>query len=47
MNTEGEKILVAYGGEGGSPKTDFYPEKSEPHTLRLDLKLLADIGFVG
>ncbi|KAM4689702.1 GTP-binding protein 10 [Discoglossus pictus] len=47
MDKEGDKILVARGGYGGVLKTDFIPSKGQKKIVRLDLKLIADIGLVG
>ncbi|MCK9378572.1 MAG: GTPase ObgE [Candidatus Moranbacteria bacterium] len=55
----GEKILVASGGEGGrgnfsfrssrntSPKESTLGTEGKKNQLRLELKLIADVGFVG
>ncbi|CAK8693196.1 unnamed protein product [Clavelina lepadiformis] len=42
-----DKILVAKGGKGGSRWTNFLPRRGKCHSLYLDLKLIADVGFVG
>ncbi|MCK9578299.1 GTPase ObgE [bacterium] len=59
MTTVGEKILLAKGGKGGKGNFQFRssrnttPMESQPGTpgeefeLRLELKMMADIGFVG
>jgi len=41
------KIRVARGGTGGSFKSRFIPSKGEALSINLDLKLIADVGFVG
>lgn len=59
MTTVGEKIILAKGGKGGKGNFQFRssrnttPMESQPGTpgeefeLRLELKMMADIGFVG
>jgi GTP-binding protein len=56
---EGERLTVARGGRGGRGNRSFLsnrnraPRESEPgepgeeHWLRLDLRLIADVGFLG
>jgi GTP-binding protein len=59
MATAGERFVVARGGRGGLGNTRFksstnraprHAQPGEPgafHTLKLELKLLADVGLVG
>lgn len=59
LSTPGERLIVARGGQGGRGNIHFRtstnqaPEYSEPgiageaRSLRLELKLLADVGIVG
>ncbi|KRZ79750.1 GTP-binding protein 10 [Trichinella papuae] len=47
LHHHGDRMLVAIGGEGGSSKTFYTGLKGEPHIIRLDLKLIADIGLLG
>lgn len=47
LNKMHDRILVARGGQGGSFRTDFNPVKGQTKVIRLDLKLIADIGLVG
>jgi GTP-binding protein len=59
LNREGEELLVARGGRGGRGNAHFsdsrnqapkYAELGEPATeldLRLELRLIADVGLVG
>ncbi|KAG8138902.1 hypothetical protein E2320_001696, partial [Naja naja] len=43
----GERLLVALGGIGGCPVTNFLPTKGQTHMIHLDLKLIADVGLIG
>ncbi|KAG1664351.1 GTP-binding protein 10 [Nymphon striatum] len=43
----GDKVLVAEGGEGGNSFNNFLGQKGNSVMIRLDLKLIADVGFVG
>ena len=57
--TDGEKILLARGGRGGKGNVRFTTsrrhaphfaqkgEKTQPHTLILELKVIADVGLIG
>ncbi|KAK4293348.1 hypothetical protein Pmani_033954 [Petrolisthes manimaculis] len=47
INNDGEKIMVARGGAGGSPLNQYNGQKGQAHNIVLELKLLADIGLVG
>lgn len=59
LMNDGDQILVAKGGRGGrgnqhfntstdrAPRHFEYGEAGEDRTLELELKLLADVGFVG
>jgi len=42
-----DKVLVARGGIGGMRATQFRPARGQRKSLYLDLKLIADVGFVG
>ncbi len=48
---EGEKVIVARGGEGGKGnaknKTPTEPQKGEQRIVHLELKLIADVGIIG
>ncbi|XP_031708358.1 GTP-binding protein 10 isoform X2 [Anarrhichthys ocellatus] len=47
LNTEGDRLKVAKGGPGGSFRSAFEPSKGQIKHIRLDLKLIADLGLVG
>ncbi|KAG7282157.1 hypothetical protein CRUP_034904 [Coryphaenoides rupestris] len=47
LNAEGDRLLVAKGGRGGSFRSAFTPSKGQKKHIRLDLKLIADVGLVG
>lgn len=47
LNTEGDRLMVAQGGPGGSFHSAFEPSKGQTRQIRLDLKLIADLGLVG
>ncbi|XP_042279788.1 GTP-binding protein 10 [Thunnus albacares] len=47
LNAEGDRVLVAKGGHGGSLYSTFKPSKGQFQHIRLDLKLIADLGLVG
>jgi GTP-binding protein len=59
LHTEGERFVLAKGGQGGrgnihfATSTDRAPRRAEPgypgeeRSVRLDLKLLADVGLLG
>ncbi|XP_022902264.2 GTP-binding protein 10 homolog [Onthophagus taurus] len=47
INKEGEEIIVAKGGQGGHSKNDYIGRIGESHSIKLDLKLISDIGLVG
>lgn len=47
LNEEGETCLAAGGGLGGSTGNQFLGQKGGSRIIKLDLKLIADIGLVG
>lgn len=47
INKEGQQVLVATGAPGGGPRTDFFGRRGDGRYVRVDLKLLADVGLVG
>ncbi|XP_030301991.1 GTP-binding protein 10 isoform X1 [Calypte anna] len=47
LNAAGDRFLAARGGLGGSLATNFLPCKGQRRVVRLDLKLIADVGLVG
>lgn len=47
INEEGEEFVIAKGGTGGHPKNGFLGTKGQAFSVKLDLKLIADIGLVG
>jgi GTPase involved in cell partitioning and DNA repair len=47
LNTDGSSLLVAYGGAGGSPVSQYNGQSAQPLSVKLDLKLIADVGLVG
>ncbi|MED6263249.1 GTP-binding protein 10 [Characodon lateralis] len=47
LNAEGDRVLVAKGGSGGTPYSALLPKKGQAKHIRLDLKLIADLGLVG
>ncbi len=47
LNCEEDRLLVAKGGHGGALYSGFLPSKGQTRQIRLDLKLIADLGLVG
>ncbi|CAH3880318.1 unnamed protein product [Pieris brassicae] len=47
IDKDGETVIVARGGPGGTPENSFLGHFGQVHHIRLDLKLIADIGLVG
>lgn len=47
IDEEGQTVILARGGPGGNPQNNFLGHFGQIHHVRLDLKLIADIGLVG
>uniref|UniRef100_V9KYH1 GTP-binding protein 10 n=1 Tax=Callorhinchus milii TaxID=7868 RepID=V9KYH1_CALMI len=47
LNKVDDRIRLTAGGHGGSFTTNFLPSKGQAKIVRLDLKLIADVGLVG
>ncbi len=47
LDRPGQRVVVAVGGEGGSPANNWLGARGQARHVRLDLKLIADIGLVG
>lgn len=47
IDKEDQTIIVARGGPGGNPQNNFLGHYGQTYHIRLDLKLIADIGLVG
>jgi GTPase involved in cell partitioning and DNA repair len=47
LNTDGSVLVVAHGGAGGNPATQYNGERATPFSVMLELKLIADVGLVG
>lgn len=47
INEKDEEFVIAKGGSGGHPKNGFLGTKGQAYPIKLDLKLIADIGLVG
>ncbi|XP_063855323.1 GTP-binding protein 10-like [Scylla paramamosain] len=43
----GDKVLVARGGQSSNPSNQYNGQKGQGHIVKLELKLLADVGLVG
>ena len=44
---EDDRVLVSAGGQGGNKSTNFLGLRGQSRSVKLDLKLLADVGLVG
>ncbi|XP_060066945.1 GTP-binding protein 10 homolog [Ylistrum balloti] len=47
LDEDGEEVVVAKGGKGGTIENSFLGQKGEARTIVLDLKLIADVALVG
>lgn len=47
LNNAKDKVLVAYGGKGGDRTNSFCGSKGQHVMIKLDLKMIADVGLVG
>lgn len=47
IDKEDQVLIVARGGPGGNKENNFLGHYGQVHHIRLDLKLIADIGLVG
>ncbi|XP_059195363.1 GTP-binding protein 10 isoform X2 [Centropristis striata] len=47
LNSDGQRLIVVKGGRGGAYYSEFQPSKGQARHIRLDLKLIADLGLVG
>lgn len=47
IDKDEETVIAARGGPGGNPNNNFLGHFGQVHHIRLDLKLIADIGLVG
>lgn len=47
LDEEGKTCLAAGGGSGGCAGNSFLGKAGQTRTLKLDLKLIADVGLVG
>ncbi|XP_073944498.1 GTP-binding protein 10 homolog [Choristoneura fumiferana] len=47
IDIEDQTIIVARGGPGGNPQNNFLGHFGQTYHIRLDLKLIADVGLVG
>lgn len=47
LNEDGERVLAARGGDGGSPTNGFIGQNGEQVHVKLVLKTMADVGLLG
>lgn len=47
LNFEGDSLIIAHGGEGGNAQNGWLGKQGQSIGIRLELKLIADVGLVG
>uniref|UniRef100_A0A8D8LLE6 GTP-binding protein 10 homolog n=1 Tax=Cacopsylla melanoneura TaxID=428564 RepID=A0A8D8LLE6_9HEMI len=47
LNAEGDSLILAQGGVGGNPQNGWLGKQGQEIGIRLELKLIADVGLVG
>lgn len=47
LNVEGDSLIIAHGGEGGNAQNGWLGRQGQSTGIRLELKLIADVGLVG
>ena len=47
LNEDGDTAIAALGGKGGNAENQFIGRRGEARSVRLNLKLIADVGLVG
>lgn len=47
LDTENEELILAKGGTPGHSKNGYLGTEGQAYPVKLDLKLIADIGLVG
>lgn len=47
LNKDGDVVIAASGGKGGGSDNHFVGRRGEARAIRLNLKLIADVGLVG
>jgi len=47
VNKPTDKVLVAQGGDGGEPSNGFLGQAGQSRNVRMVLKTIADVGFLG
>merc|ERR1712150_105794 len=47
LDKTGDEVTVAIGGTGGGPSNSWLGQRGQSQHIRLDLRLIADLGLVG